>query len=107
MKFHTDEHIAEAVALGLRRRGIDVTTTPQARLLGAADDVQLAYARSEGRVIVSHDPDMLRLAAAGTPHAGIAYCPHQKYNVGELISKLLMLAKRIETEKMINRVEFP
>jgi hypothetical protein len=36
MKFHTDEHVSEAVALGLRRRGLDVTTTVQAGLLGAA-----------------------------------------------------------------------
>lgn len=82
VKFHTDEHVSDAVAQGLQRRGIDVTTTAQAGLLGAPDHLQLAYALREGRVMVSHDADMLRLAAAGTPHAGVAYCHGKKYGVG-------------------------
>jgi hypothetical protein len=31
----------------LRRRGIDVTTTPEAGLLGVADEEQLAFAISQ------------------------------------------------------------
>ena len=92
--------------MGLRRRGFDVSTTPDAQLLGSTDETQLAYALSEGRIIVSHDADVLRLAALGIHHAGIAYCPHQKYKVGELILRLLMLATRIQAEQMIDRVEF-
>jgi hypothetical protein len=34
--------------LGLRQRGIDVLTVPEASLLGAADEEQLAFARKEG-----------------------------------------------------------
>jgi hypothetical protein len=32
MRFHLDEHIANAIADGLRRRRIDVTTTVDAAL---------------------------------------------------------------------------
>jgi hypothetical protein len=106
MKFHTDDHIAAAVAMGLRRRGLDVTTTVQAGLLGSADEAQLAYCRREGRVMVSHDPDMLRLGAAGILHPGIAYCHNQKYKPGELILRLLALAGRVSAEEMKGRVEF-
>lgn len=106
MRFHLDENVSEAVAQGLRRRGIDVTTTPEAKLVRAADSRQLAQAAGEGRVMVSHDTDMLRLAAAGTSHAGIAYCHKQKYKVGQLILKLLALAGRVTAEEMINRVEY-
>ncbi len=106
MKFHIDENVSEAVALGLRRRGLDVTTSPQAGLRGTADSEQLAYCRDRGRVIMSHDADMLRLAATGTPHAGIAYCHNQKYKTGELISQLLALAGRVPEKEMQNRVEF-
>ncbi len=87
MKFHCDENVAEAVALGLRRRGFDVTTTPHAGLIGATDDAQLVHCLREGRAIISHDEDLLRLAAAGIPHAGIAYCHQSKYRVGTLVAQ--------------------
>jgi predicted nuclease of predicted toxin-antitoxin system len=106
MKFHADEHVSEAVALGLRRRGFDITTTPQARLLSADDDKQLAYCLLQRRVIITHDADMLRLAAAGISHAGIAYCHNQKYKVGPLLSKLLSLAARVSSDQMHARIEF-
>jgi hypothetical protein len=35
IRFHLDEHVDHAVADGLRRRGIAVTTTADADLLGA------------------------------------------------------------------------
>ena len=43
IRFHLDENCATAIAEGLRRRGVDVTTTPEAGLLGSGDDEQLAY----------------------------------------------------------------
>jgi hypothetical protein len=43
---------------------------------------------------------MLRLAAGGTPHAGIAYCHNRKYKVGKLLSKLLNLAARVPEEEI-------
>jgi len=52
MRFHLDEHLPHAIAEGLRRRGIDVTTTVEACLRGASDDVHLAYALEQQRVIV-------------------------------------------------------
>ncbi|MEA5618572.1 hypothetical protein VB711_12095 [Cronbergia sp. UHCC 0137] len=33
IKFHLDENVSNAVALGLRRRGINVTTTSEAGLI--------------------------------------------------------------------------
>jgi hypothetical protein len=42
IRFHLDEDVDPAIAEGLRRRGIDVTTTPEVGLLGARDPIQLA-----------------------------------------------------------------
>jgi len=106
VRFHTDENVSAAVAQGLRRRGLDVTTTNEAGLRSAADDVQLAYALRESRVMISHDADMLRLARSGTAHAGVAYCHREKYKVGPLVLKLLALAGRLTPEAMRGRVEF-
>lgn len=38
IRFHLDENVHRAIAEGLRRRGIDVTTTPEVGLLNATDD---------------------------------------------------------------------
>jgi predicted nuclease of predicted toxin-antitoxin system len=61
IKFHLDENVSNAVAEGLRRRGIDVTTTPEQTLMGASDPEQLAFALKQQRVIFTQDDDFLKL----------------------------------------------
>ena len=70
--FHLDENGSKAIAKGLRRHGIDVTTTPEAGLLGATDEEQAAYALPLARGIITQDRDFLRIHASRAPHAGIA-----------------------------------
>ena len=77
IRFHLDEQVDVAIARALRRYGVDVTTTIEAGLRTAGDEEQLAYARREQRVLVTHDADFLRLAAAGTDHAGTAFARGQ------------------------------
>jgi predicted nuclease of predicted toxin-antitoxin system len=55
IKFHLDENVSNAVAEGLRRRGIDVTTTPKQNLMGASDPEQLAFALEQQRVIFTQE----------------------------------------------------
>lgn len=62
IRFHLDECVPGAVAEGLRRRRIDVTTTPESALISAVDRDQLAFASKEGRVLVTKDSDFLGLA---------------------------------------------
>src|SRR5271166_3170551 len=61
IRFHLDENCHHGVAEGLRRYGIDVTTTPEANLRGASDDEQLRFAVSQGRAFFTQDKDFLRL----------------------------------------------
>lgn len=37
IKFHLDENVSNAVGEGLRRRGIDITTTPKLSLIGVSN----------------------------------------------------------------------
>jgi predicted nuclease of predicted toxin-antitoxin system len=104
--FHLDENCNRAVAEGLRRRGIDVTTTPEAGLLNANDQEQLSYAQGEGRVLFTHDRDFLRLHAAGVPHAGIVYCEKDSLSIGETVLGLVRIWECVESENMVNRVEY-
>jgi predicted nuclease of predicted toxin-antitoxin system len=76
IRFHLDENVDPAIAEGLRRHGIDVTTTPDAGLLHAPDEDHIAFGIAHRRVVFTQDQDFLRLHAAGRPHAGIAFC-HQ------------------------------
>lgn len=59
IRFHLDEHMHSAVAIGLRHRGIDITTTVEAGLMRASDPEQLAFARTQGRVFVTRDRRIL------------------------------------------------
>lgn len=106
IRYHLDEHIDFAVAQGLRRRGIDVTTTVDAGLLGADDPDQMAFALANGRVIFSSDPDFLRLHDQGVEHPGIVYCHQQSRSIGEMIRALELIWEILEPEEIRNRVEF-
>ena len=106
IRFHLDEHIPHAVADGLRRLGIDVTTSTDANLLGAADADQVAHALAQGRVIFTEDDDSLALAAAGVEHAGLAYCRQNTRSVGQIIRALELIWEVYEPDQMRNRVEF-
>src|SRR5436190_6829772 len=105
VKFYTDEHIGKAVIKGLRDRGADVLTTPEAGLLGAEDQEHLQRALAEGRVLITQDKDYLRLHAAGVEHAGIAYAP-QGTPVGDVILGLMLIHQVFDAEEMRGRVEF-
>jgi len=106
IRFHLDEHVDPAIAEGLRRRGVDVTTTQEVGLMQASDDVQLAYFRSEARVLFTEDAGFLRMHAAGASHPGIVYCHQQSHSIGEIIRALVLIWEILEPEEMRNRVEF-
>ena len=60
IRFHLDENVAYAVAHGLRLRVIDVTTTSDSELTGAADRNHIAYALANQRAVFTQDEDFLR-----------------------------------------------
>ena|SRR5438874_2438940 len=106
IRFHLDENCHHAIAEGLQRRGIDVTTTPSAGLMQATDVAQLAYCHSTGRVLFTQDRDFLRLYATGVAHAGIAYCDKESRSIGDIIRGLVLIWEVLEPNEMVNRPEF-
>ena len=106
IKFHLDEHCDPDIASGLRRRGIDVTTTTEANLAGASDDEQVVYALAAGRVIFTNDTDYLRIGASGRSHAGVAYCQHGTRSIGEIIEGLALIWEVYDPEEVAGRVEY-
>lgn len=106
LRFHLDEHVAHAIARGLRLRKIDVTTAAEAGLLGAPDEEHIAFALREQRVIFTNDRDFLRIAAAGLSHAGIVYCPRRQSRIGIVVRHLALMNECLEPDDVINRVQF-
>jgi hypothetical protein len=106
IRFHLDEACDPRVAVGLRQRGVSVTTSPDCGLLGAPDEAHLGHALGQVRVILTHDADFLRLHAAGAAHAGIVYCPPQARSLGELVRLLVLIWELLEPAEMHGRVEY-
>jgi Domain of unknown function (DUF5615) len=106
IKYHMNEHCDPTIAAGLRRFGIDVTTTPEAGLIGATDEQQVAYALGTGRVIFTMDSDYLRLDASGASHAGITYCHQRSRSIGEIIDGLALIWEVYDPDEIAGRVEY-
>ena len=103
IRFHLDENVNSAIAKGLRGRGVDVTTTREAGLIGADDEEQLKFAKSEGRAVVTHDDDFLRVQI---DHTGIVYCGQGRRAVGEIIQWLILMWEVLDSEDIENKMEF-
>lgn len=106
IRFHLDEHVSHAIADGLRRLGIDVTTTSDAGLLGATDIEQIDYGNAQVRVVFTEDSDFLALAAANVAHVGLVYCPQNTRSIGQIVRFLELIWEVYDIDEMKNRVEF-
>jgi predicted nuclease of predicted toxin-antitoxin system len=106
IRFHLDEHCDPAIASGLRLHGVDVTTTPEAGLLHARDEIRIAYAVASGRVIFTQDRDYLRHHATGMEYCDIAFCYQNSRSIGQIIASLLLIWESYEPDEMRDRVEF-
>jgi hypothetical protein len=73
--------------------------------LGSSDVSLLAFTAAEDRVLITADPDHLRLHAAGVSHAGIVFAPSDA-SIGALIGGAMLIAEVLTSEEMMNHVEF-
>jgi hypothetical protein len=101
-----DEHVDHAIARALERRGIEAVTASDTGAVGLPDTQLLARCLAEGRVLVTHDRDFLRLHHQGMPHAGIAYCDHGIRSIGELVEFLVLAAEVFSPDEMSGRLEY-
>ena len=112
IRLYLDEDaMSRSLARELRARGIDVTTTISARMLGQDDAVQLEFARREGRVIYTYnvaDYDHLHTEylRQGHTHAGMVLAHQKRFTIGEQIRRLLKLIAALSAEEMQNRAEY-
>jgi uncharacterized protein with PIN domain len=106
IRCHLDESVNNAIANGLRLRGLDVTTSNDVGLVGSTDEQQLQHATSAGRVLVTHDDDFLTMHSRGVTHAGIAYAHPKRISIGQTIFALLAIHRSDTAESIHGRVVF-
>jgi predicted nuclease of predicted toxin-antitoxin system len=106
LRFHLDENASGSLAKALRRRNIDVTTTPEQGQITASDDSQLALAHAGGRVLITFDSDFVRMSAAGAPHRGIVFGTNQQRPLRELVDRIVIIWRTLTPAEMVGQVQF-
>jgi uncharacterized protein with PIN domain len=106
IRFYLDENVPTDIARQLRLSGIDAVSARDLGQLGDSDPNHLRRATSMGRVLCTHDQDFLRLAAEGVEHAGIAFAPQNRANIGGWVRNLRALHARYESAGVKNQVFF-
>lgn len=106
IRFHLDENVDPDIALALKQIGIDVTTSQETNLLSRSDVVQLSFAVSQSRVLMTHDDDFLILNSKGIDHSGIVYCQKDTKPMGYIVRMLILLYEVATPEELKNRVEY-
>jgi predicted nuclease of predicted toxin-antitoxin system len=96
VKFYLGENLSPVIAEALRRRGLDASSAHEVGMVGAPDPVQLAFAASEGRCLVTCDLRHFiehgrRAVRDRRPHAGIILCPASF--AGEVLASARALAR--------------
>jgi hypothetical protein len=104
IRFHLDEHVDHAVAVGLRRRGIDATTTVEKQLMRSNDGEQLEFARAEQRVFVTRDRRNLASVGPTFVHAGIVIARSGRGAIGPTVLALAHLHRTSTAEDMVGQV---
>jgi hypothetical protein len=68
--------------------------------------MQLNFARTQERILVTHDDDFLILNNQGIEHSGIAYCQKDAKPIGYIIRMLILLYEVATPEEMKGRIEY-
>lgn len=112
VRFVTDEHIARALIVGLRREfeEIDIVRVQDVGLRTMDDPTILQWAAEQGRVLITHDvrtvPDFAHQRVAElSPMPGVLVVP-TSMPIGAAIEELSAIAVASEPDEWANRVVY-
>jgi hypothetical protein len=119
LKLLLDEHVAQAVAVGLRRRHLSLivicfTEWENGEFLGQPDSACLQHAAARGLTLVTYDrrtiPPLLKAwGEEGQKHGGVVFVDEKTIppaDVGGLVQALSNLFRKAEKGEWTNRVCF-
>ena len=108
ISFLLDEDVHPMLAEALQKRGIDAVHVQELARKGIDDLSQLIYAAEQNRCLVSFNKKDFALLHykymdEGSSHAGIVVS--NQCSIGELLSKLILLAEVYFAKEMVNHIE--
>lgn len=109
IRIYTNENIHGDVAKALRRWGYDAISAPESGLLAVPDEVQMKFAISQKRTILTYDvADYTCLHTeylkSGLHHYGIIISKYLE--IKKLLYRLQRLLQYLSAEYMCDRLEY-
>lgn len=112
LRLAADENLHHPILAGLRRRlpDLDVVRIQDAGMTARPDEEVLAWAATEGRVLVTHDvstvpPIAWQRVELGQSMPGVVMVPDLQPR-GRMIEDLVLLVQVYEPEEIENRVVY-
>jgi predicted nuclease of predicted toxin-antitoxin system len=109
VRLYLDVHVPRAIAVELRRRGVDVLTAQDDGATRLADPDLLDRATALDRVLFSQDDDFLseatRRQREDIPFVGVVYGHQLRVAISVCVRDLELIAKLSEADELRNRVE--
>lgn len=109
IEIYTDEDIASGIAKALKRRGFEISTTPEYGNFELTDEKQVEFATSIEATILTHNvQDFPRIhyefMGKEISHKGIIVA--KQVPIGEVVRRLLRLMAELTAEDMNDRLEY-
>lgn len=108
LRLYMDVNVRIEITQGLRHRGVEVLMAKDDGARRLPDAQLLDRATALGRVLFSHDPDLISEAtarqSAGRTFAGVIFAHQLGITIGQCIEDLELVAKVYEPEEMLNRI---
>jgi predicted nuclease of predicted toxin-antitoxin system len=109
LALYMDVHVPRAVTTALRMRAVDVLTAQEDGAAELEDDDLLQRATELGRILVSHDSDLLREGARrlneDREFSGIVYAHQLRVTIGQMVEDLELIARATHREEWLRRIE--
>lgn len=110
LRIYTDENVDIRIAVGLRKRGIEVFSAMEEGMTGASDLEQFSYAFQLKAAIFTYDSHFIDIARKtvkeGSVHWGVIFVSMNKLGIGERIKRLALYADVLSADEMKNQIEF-
>jgi len=110
VNLYMDVPVPVAITDQLRRRGVDVITAQEDDARRFSDSHLLDRASQLGRILVTHDKDLLVESSLrqriGGAFVGVIYVPQTGMTIGRCVDELELMAQVTESAEWANRVEY-
>ncbi len=110
LALYMDENVEGAITEGLRGRRVDVLIVVEDGRMGFPDPAVLDRAGELGRLLFTHDDDLLREAKRrqenSEPFAGVVYGHHLRVTFGQAIDDLAVIAEVCNFAEFSGHVEY-